>query len=137
MPEPIAPTPMLPNVYLRLRREARGLSLDDLALMTETDPAVSARRRAEWWSDIEQGVADISVGNALRLQQVLSFDWKVFVQLNAIAEGIAANPPVICRVCACSEWDACEDEGGVTCGWAEPGFCTTCAARAPTLAAAA
>lgn len=34
-----------------------------------------------------------------------------------------------CRSCGCSEFDACEDEDGEPCSWAEPGLCSACAAK--------
>ena len=33
----------------------------------------------------------------------------------------------VCRVCGCTEWDACVDEeAGETCGWAAEDLCTRC-----------
>jgi hypothetical protein len=37
--------------------------------------------------------------------------------------------PGVCRVCGCSQFDACVNEEGWTCGWADPThtLCTFCA----------
>nr|WP_174286659.1 hypothetical protein [Sphingomonas bacterium] len=97
--------------------------------MTETIPPVCARSRSEWLAAIENGAAPVPIGAALRLQQLLGFDWKVFVAVCAHAEGLG-NEPVVCRVCACSEWDPClrgtTIADGTTCAWAEPDLCTSC-----------
>lgn len=37
--------------------------------------------------------------------------------------------PRFCRVCGCTEDDACIGENGVTCGWAEDDLCTACVGK--------
>jgi hypothetical protein len=37
------------------------------------------------------------------------------------------NAGVICRECGCTENDACVDDAGRACSWAEPDLCTACA----------
>jgi len=33
----------------------------------------------------------------------------------------------VCRICGCSEWDACVDDEDQPCGWAAEDLCTRCA----------
>lgn len=81
---------MTPGAYLRECREAAGLSLEDLALRTETLPPVCARRRAEWLADIEAG-APIAIATALWLYTLFEFDWRVLLDLSAEQLDVA-NP---------------------------------------------
>lgn len=127
---------MKPGAYLRLRREAAGLSLDDVALALETAPPVSARSRAEWIGTVEAGDAPLTIGVALALQRIVTFDWDLLVALAGVEAGLGAYVPAFCRVCACSEWDPCTLSAGDTCGWAKPDLCTRCAPEQPQAAAA-
>lgn len=38
-----------------------------------------------------------------------------------------ADMGLVCRRCGCAEWDACVNEAGEPCGWAEPELCSACA----------
>jgi len=76
-----------PGNYVRLRREALGLSVNDLALMLETVPGVSAHRRAEWLTMIESDVEEISVCFALALHDTIAIDLQILSCWMAIAEG--------------------------------------------------
>lgn len=96
LPAPIPPidVPTIsPGTYVRLRREALGLSRDDLALMLETVPGVSARRRAEWLETIESDVEEISVCVALALHDTIAIDLRILAYWMAIAEG--AKPSLV------------------------------------------
>ena len=42
-------------------------------------------------------------------------------------DGALASVLTQCRVCGCTDFDACIDAGGEPCGWAEPDLCTGCA----------
>ena len=74
---------MTPGSYLRQCREAAGLTLDDIALCTETVPPVSARSRAEWLATIEADAAPLAFETALRLHMLFDFDWDVLAALPA------------------------------------------------------
>jgi hypothetical protein len=42
-----------------------------------------------------------------------------------------AECAAVCKICGCTEWDACVDEeAGETCGWAAEDLCTRCAGKA-------
>lgn len=96
LPAPMPPidVPTLtPGTFIRLRREALGLSLDDLALMLDTVPGVSARRCAEWLAMIESDAEEISVCVALALHDTIAIDLRMLAYWMAIAEG--AKPSLI------------------------------------------
>lgn len=83
---------MTPGAYLRGCREAAGLTLDDVALCTETIPPVSARSRAEWLATIENDAAPIAITTALRLHTVFEFDWRELVALLVAADLVPISP---------------------------------------------
>lgn len=100
---PLAPGPLTPGGYLRRCREARGWTLDDLALATETVPAVSARSRAEWLAMIEADVARISVRTGIALHQALGFDPDILdalIELDRVTERARRAEPLAAPIAA-------------------------------------
>lgn len=134
-PQPAAP-PMSPGTYLRKRREAAGLELEDLALMLDSDPAVSARSRAELLASIERDAAPVTedlMRAVLRLGDAFRLDPLVWVRLIDLAAGDEATLPRLCQSCACSEFDPCiaeRDGHHVACHWVADGLCSACEAAA-------
>lgn len=122
---------LAPGAYLRLRREAAGLSLDDVAFAMETIPTVSARSRAEWLGQIEAGLAPLQVDVLLALEAhpMLMFDRDVLLALSALAAGLTAFVPAICGACGCTEYDPCVTDEEGCCAWADAAatICTRCA----------
>ncbi len=118
-----------PGAYLRLRREAAGLTLEEVSLVTETVPSVCARVRTEWIAAIEQGIAPVSIDVALALQIAFPFDFDVLVKLCAFQARLIDRAPRVCEVCGCSEQDACVEQHGGPCGWAEPARCSACVGK--------
>ena len=47
--------------------------------------------------------------------------------LEHIDADVVAVPAARCRVCGCSDYDACLDPGGEPCNWVEPDLCSECA----------
>lgn len=119
-----------PSTYLRLRREAAGLTIEECAIVTETVPTVCARDRGAWIADIEKGVAPLSIDVALALQVAFPFDWDVLVKLCAYQARLIDHAPPVCMVCGCTEQDACADLNGQPCAWASPTLCTACVGKA-------
>jgi len=116
---------MTPAAYLRLRREAAGLTLDDVA--TRLAPQIVNRHTAYalirlWEAD---GVV-AEIADVIRLRAVFRFDVTVYRQL---VEEPADRHPRICRSCACSQDDACIDGAAGSCAWSSDDFCTRCEAR--------
>ena len=131
-PAPAIAAPISPGTYVRLRREALGITLDDLSLCLETAPPISARTRAEWLAQMEADTAPISMLSGLAIADIVRFDLVVLSRLIAVDDGARdVLVPALCRRCACSEMDACD--GG--CSWAEPDLCSVCASAVESLAA--
>lgn len=123
---------MTPGTYVRLRREARRVTLFDLSLALETAPPVSARTRVEWLQQMEADIAPISMLTAVTLADLLCFDLVALCRLIAISEGaVDVVVPAICQRCGCSDQDACL--GG--CSWVEPDLCSNCASATEGVAA--
>lgn len=123
---------MSPGKYIARRREAFGLTVEDLALLIGRDRE-DAGRLAERIRTLEADAIALG-GEAFdlvdRMKGAFAFDRTIFSALVGVATD--ANPdrpvPQICRVCACSWNDPC-DEGGRGCAWAESDLCTACQSR--------
>lgn len=119
----VRPAPLTPAAYLRLRREAAGLSIRHVAgmLAREADQVATAL-------DLVHALE--TPGNTARrretlesLRDVFAFDIDVYHQL---ADEPADRHPAVCRGCGCSEWDGCMDGDHGACSWATPTACTRC-----------
>jgi transcriptional regulator with XRE-family HTH domain len=121
---------MSPGTYLKQRRLAAALTLDDLALRTETEPPVAAMRRAEWLGLIERDELPVTedVIDALADVPDLAFDEHALIRLLAIHGGAELALPRLCRVCACSWDDPCVSGDGEACAWVpdDASLCTSC-----------
>ncbi|WP_242140841.1 helix-turn-helix transcriptional regulator [Sphingomonas sp. TREG-RG-20F-R18-01] len=118
---------MTPGNYIRKRREAAGLTVDELALRLETIPAVSAMTRAQWLTMMETDVAPISISAINAIVSFISLDETVLDALALIRAGVALSSPQICIECGCSEHDPCCDEDGKpTCWWISEELCSCC-----------
>lgn len=128
---------MTPGTYIAKRREAAGLTREDVALAFDSVPAVSARARAEWLAQIEADIIPVPAGFIEAVSGVIAFDPAV---LQALVDRHCASadirPPLICKTCACSWEDPCIDASGRACAWANVAG-TLCTACAPHPAAAA
>jgi transcriptional regulator with XRE-family HTH domain len=119
-------TIMSPGTYIRLRRQADGLTIDDLALMIGTVPADKHIARAEWIATIEQDILPVSLSSALALANELSIDLDVLGQLVEAHAHRPADVPPICRACGCTDDRACRNG----CSWVESDLCSACASEA-------
>jgi hypothetical protein len=118
-----------PGTYLRRRREAAGLSIDDVALTTDTFPQTCARYRADLIASIEADDIPITPGTAIVLRMRYVFDPLILDQLAMIHAGSMILEPRICRVCACSWNDPCRDASAFgRCAWSKDDdyLCTSC-----------
>lgn len=106
---------MTPGGYLRLRRIAAGLSLEQLPI---DGTAMLA---------IEHGVRVPTMSELTKLLAAFRFSVRVFLMVRA------GGTPRLCRECGCSELDACVGDAGVGCHWVEHNFCSACADRARSL----
>lgn len=124
---------MTPGTYLRKRREAAGLSIEDVAHMLSPAPH-GADRVATELRLIEQDRPTGSPYDLVdELPAIFKFDRPVYdalVVLHADPNG-ELPVPQICRVCACTWNDACVDPRRGPCCWLEVDLCSHCEDKVP------
>jgi transcriptional regulator with XRE-family HTH domain len=125
----MSPGPLMsPGAYLAKRREAAGLSVEDVALRVGTTPyPMNLRDRVAWIKRVETDVDPIGMGTASALLGAYHFDAAVLVRLCGMRSGLGGIAPRICRACGCSDGDACLEGGTQACAWVEDDLCSTCA----------
>ncbi len=125
---------LTPGAYLKRRRQAQRLSLEEVAAALPTEPHLPAHDRVAWLERIEADVMPATAHTIAALRTVYRFDVSVLVTLAAIARGEWSpdRAPQLCRICACSWSDPCT-HAGEACGWSTRDLCTacTCAPRSP------
>jgi hypothetical protein len=108
------------GAYLRKRREAAGLSIQEVAagyaVGADRDAFVTRLARIEQ-NDDAAGPATLD-----RLVEIFRFDREIYRNLVA---GLPAGT-TLCRSCCCSWNDACRGSAP-NCHWAEPDLCSRCA----------
>lgn len=119
---------LTPGAYLARRRQAAGMSIDDVAERIATDPRLDQRARCAWLAQMEADLSPIAAESINALALCFPFSR---IALQALANH-AREPdrfavPRICRTCACSELDACLSADRVPCAWKEDDLCTACA----------
>lgn len=116
-------SPVTPPQYLKLRRQAAGLSI----LQVAERIAPTARDRSEAIALVtmleQPGTTARRTETLSAFQSAFPFDPDVYQQL---VNDPPAWHPAICRSCGCSQWDPCCSDDAC-CAWAEPGRCTRCA----------
>lgn len=132
-----------PGTYLRKRREAAGLSIEDVARRLAAMPfpigtphPAEVAHLATFLREVEADNNNLTYGAALTLRNAYPFDveahWHLLVQ-RYDPDSADLPQPKLCRQCACSFHDACEVEGR-PCAWSEadPALCTACERAAAT-----
>lgn len=117
-----------PGSYLKVRRTAQLLSLQDVAARIPTSPHVPEHDRIAWLERIEADVVPASANTIEALHRAFRFDRSVLAALAAIARGERdpQHTPRLCRICACS-WRLPCTCGGEACAWVEgEDLCTAC-----------
>lgn len=127
--------PLTPAAYLRLRREAYGLSrhavADRLAGMMlrrdgESETHAVARDRDDALALVDQletpGVVARHRETIMAIGAIVPLDADVYYQL---ATEPAHRHPTVCRTCGCSDDDICSGDRGI-CTSATPIVCTAC-----------
>jgi transcriptional regulator with XRE-family HTH domain len=82
-----------PGTYVRIRRQALCLSLEDVALLLGSVPTIPALRRAEWLASIEADVTPLSLPTVIALHDAIRIDLRVLAYWMAVAEG--ARPSLV------------------------------------------
>ena len=116
---------MTPGAYLKHRRTAHGLGIHDVAAALATEPRLAEHVRAEWLEQIEADIVPMSFNTIVALRRAFTFDLDILAQLAAIAMHLPVEPPRLCRICACSEADACLGHHSA-CSWIEHDLCSAC-----------
>ena len=127
---------LTPGAYLKLRRTAAGFCLGDVAQRLAAEPHIDERARAGWLELVEADEQPVNLTSIVALRRVFPFDLEVLISLERIAQGSAEMPHAICRVCGCTEYDACCTDYGDGCWWSEEDLCSACAEAAEEAAAA-
>lgn len=117
-----------PGSYLKLRRQAAGLSIEDVAAMVHTAPRLGEIDRCGWISRIENDVAALSPDVIATLADAFRFSRRILQQLiDARSYGDASALTRICLICGCSDQDPCVDPNSFDCcGWSTADSCTAC-----------
>lgn len=146
--------PMLPGDYLAKRRTMSGYSLPSLArdLMLLTDfggrPRLGDFNRLKLRLDMaESGHTHLSDDTITLIGNFVALDISVYRQLVDLAEAERKGQtlrhahlprPQVCRTCACSFFDPCDERdlaslggrlaapGETACHWAEDDLCSRC-----------
>ncbi len=82
-----------PGTYVRIRRQALCLSLEDVALLLGSDPIIPTVRRVEWLASIEADVTPLSLPTIIALHDAIRIDLRVLAYWMAVAEG--ARPSLV------------------------------------------
>lgn len=123
---------MTPGTYLRKRRQAAGLSVQNVAQRLASLPTahgLTFNARIELLNRallrIEANVDFLTPEYANLVRTAFPFDAQVYARLAAGTLPV----PRICKSCACTHSDPCGD-GEHTCSWSQgiPDLCTTCEA---------
>ena len=127
-------TAMPPARYLRLRREAAGLTRHEVARRLFGADQAKVEIAVSLLASLETPGVRARVGQTLeRLIVAFPFDADVYRQL---ANDPADSHPLVCAGCGCTQNDACVSaDGHHTCGWHAStrlgaAICTRCAGEA-------
>lgn len=118
-----------PGSYLKTRRTAQLLTLQDVAARIPTSPHVPEHDRINWLERIEADLDPASIHTIDALYSAFRFDKSVLAALAAIGRGERdpQHAPRICRICACSWRQPCVC-GDEACAWVKgQDLCTACA----------
>lgn len=116
--------PLQPSVYLRFRRSAAGLTLEQLVSRLTSDERRAEQARRIITQLETRGVSAREDAVIARIGRVVPLDVTVYRQL---ADDPVERHPSVCRSCGCSEFDRCScSTSGRACSWASPHLCTRC-----------
>ena len=123
-PELFAPDPIAPWSYIRMRRRAAGLTIEEAAK--------PFYKRDEHRADVENNLRTFETPGVrvkairdLDLPRAFPFDPAIYEQL---ADTPAEQHPQLCVRCGWDEWTDQHDREGYATAWSEalPGHCTRC-----------
>ena len=117
--------PVTAGGYLRMRREAAGVTLPEVARIYARN-ALGAAAAELMLGEAENNLIPLGEPAINRLREIFAFAADIYLDLAA-----GLPPPDLCRICACSWNDPCED-GGHGCAWLDAShtICTACQRKA-------
>lgn len=126
-----------PGTYLRLRREAAGVSREAVAIALAAGQSHRQEAALLRVEQLESNLAFVTPAEVALMRAAFRFDGQVLDQLADIHFFRADLPhPRLCRVCGCSELDACLDfHQSTACHWVDLDLCSACVTRSRSLAA--
>lgn len=96
-----------PGAYLKARRCAAGLSLQDVADQISTEPRWSALVRASWLERMEADIEPLSLATIAALGTVFTIDIAVLYELERNRLGIEAATTPLCVICGATDRGKC------------------------------
>lgn len=130
---------ILPGEYMKLRREAAGLSIEEVAAQLAHTNAdrIDVRNEITLLEDDQPG---LFIPLVMRMRAAFRFDPDIYLALLGFAQdaGSTAPRPRICTGCGCSWSDPCADDADSPCRWSarRVDSCTHCETKAATKAKA-
>lgn len=118
---------LTPGAYLKCRRTAAGLGVEDVAGALATYPTIAEHGRTEWIKQIEADIVPMSWSTIVVLRLLFPFDLTVLERLSLIHLGADMPAPRLCRICAASETGPIGIAVPVW-AWAGPDLCIACKA---------
>ncbi|MEP9401886.1 XRE family transcriptional regulator [Sphingomonas sp. VNH70] len=91
---------LTPGAYLKLRRTAAGLAVEDVAQAIATVPGIPEGERVAWLRLIEADEVPMLWSTIVALHRVFAFDLAILEHFSLPAQGYAVAPPTLCVVCA-------------------------------------
>lgn len=125
---------MTPGTYLKKRRQAARLSVDDVAERIATAPPLAHIDRAAWIERIEEGIDPISADVLATLRSAYPFAPTIVWRLIDLPrfDPQEFDAPRLCMICGCSDRDPCflpGPEPRLCCGWGSADICTSCTGK--------
>ncbi|WP_103730670.1 hypothetical protein [Novosphingobium sp. HII-3] len=120
-PAPL-PAPVMPWDYVRMRREAAGLSIEEASK--------PFWHRPEHRADVERNMAQIeAVGFRVKRLWDMSRAFRLNLTIyRQLCDTPPDQHPRLCRACGWDEWSDQLDNDGFDCAWSalDPEICTLC-----------
>lgn len=123
--------PITPGTYLRLRRQATGLSVEaavaKAGCSSSVDP-VAVQLLADNWRPAENDQAIFASLLTWQIARFLLFDNHIYDSLVANRFGHSLPIPQLCRSCGCSWHFACTHAAHGPCSWSvgDSSLCSYC-----------
>lgn len=126
-PPATKPAPLTPGAYLKARRCAEQLTVEELAARLATNPRTQVIDRAEWIALIEADEMPATFSTIAAIGAYVRIDLEVLADLDGIQAGMPLAPPKLCRCCAASPYFIIPQH----LPWPEQDLCPVCGKFGP------